>query len=201
MRIAYFCCHPDHLKLGGLSVASARRHMPGVEIVHLTDRVTDPLPGADTVMRFDTEGNFWGRSWAAMAALDGNVLLVGTDVLFRRSVAEVFAQPFALALPHIAGPRRYDAGVVFSRFPGFFRLMALDPVSALPQPEFEVDPFLDKFHAYVGQLNGGVKELPGTVYSYTPTAADDPGIARAAIVHYRGPRKRWMLPGWNGGAR
>ena len=203
MRIAYFCCHADHLRLGALSTASARAYMPGVEIVHLTDAATDPLPGADTVLRFATEGNFWRRSWTALAALERNVLMVGTDTLFRRDVTEVFLRPFEVALPHIAGPHRYDAGTVFARSSAFFRRMADDPVALLPQAEFGIDAFLGEYHRHAwhaAAIGAGVLELPGRVYGYAPRAADDPGIKDAAIVHYRGPRKRWMLPGWNAAA-
>ena len=198
MRIAYFCCHPDHLKLGALSVASARACMPGVEIVHLTDEVTGKLQGADTVMRFATEGNFWRRSWTAAAALDGDVLLLGTDTIFRRDVTGVFAQPFTIALPHIADKRwKWDAGTVFSRRPDFFMAMAGDPVSLLPHDSLDVDRYLTEYHRCVASLGAGVKALPGEIYGYVPKSATDPGISGAAIVHYRGPRKRWMLPEWD----
>lgn len=195
MRIAYFCCNPGHLGLGALSIASAKKHMPEIEVVHLTDAKTEPLQGADTVLRFDTEGNFWKRYWTAAAALDGEVLLVGTDTIFRRDVSDLFAEQFEVALPHIADRRlRYDAGTQAVRTPDFFRHLAASPFAELEQ--VTTDAFLNEFAHCVKSYNGKIIDLPGKIYSFVPCAHDDPGIQSAAIVHYRGPRKRWMDNGW-----
>lgn len=207
MKLAYFCCHPEHLKLGALSVASVKKHMPHIEIVHLTDEHTHALAGADTVFRFDTTGNYWKRYWTAAAALDGDILLVGTDTIFRRDISEVFEQSFDVALPHIADKKwRYDAGTIFSRSPAFFKKMAESKLSEISNDELfgeGVTRFLAEFHRHcifgrfpATGLAGELIEIPGKIYSYVPKAADDPGIQSCAIVHYRGPRKKWMSAEW-----
>lgn len=196
MKIAYFCCSRAHLALGALSVNSARAVMPQAEIVHLTDEATPPLEGVDVVLRQVLEGNWWRRMWQASAALEGDVIHANTDILFRGDVSHVFALDFDIAVPHIADPVvRHDAGILFSRSPAFCRALAASPAAQVDK-EGDIDAWLASYNAEINARRYRVVVLPGSVYSRVPGFAEDP-VASARVVHFRGPRKRWMLPQWN----
>jgi hypothetical protein len=203
MKIAYYCSQADHLKLGELSIASVRQHMPNAEIIHLTDDVTPALPGADTVLRFTatTNGvreNYWKRYWNAASHLTGETVLLGTDSIFRRDITSVFDGYFDVALPHIADKKwRYDAGTIFSRSPELYKRLAASPISNMSNAalfENDVVTFLAEFHRI--SATHQIVEISGEKYSFVPASANDAGIKKASIVHYRGPRKKWMTPQW-----
>ena len=163
--------------------------MPGIEIVHLTDHETPGLLGADTVVRLRLEGDFWRRHWSAYAELDGDVICANTDIVFRGDVRHVFDDTADVMVPVIRDPRvRYDAGIVFCRSRQFCAALAENGASGL-------DAWLANYGAEIDSGRHRVRRLPGSVYSYVPASASDP-CDGALAVHYRGPRKRWMLAGW-----
>lgn len=190
MRLAYFCCSAEHLPLGEISAASARQHMPGLEIVHLTDHETPGMLLADTVVRLKLDGDFWRRHWTAYAELSGDVICANTDIVFRGDVRHVFDDASELIVPEIRDPRvRYDAGLLFCRAPRFCAALADGGADGL-------DEWIPAYGAEIDSGRYTVRRLPGRTYSYVPHSAADP-CAGALAVHYRGPRKRWMAAGWS----
>jgi len=196
VKIAYFCCSREHLALGALSIQSARAAMPQAEIVHLTDEATPALEGADVVLRQPLEGNWWRRMWHASAALEGDVIHANTDIVFRADVSHVFALDFDIAVPHIADPVvRYDAGLLFCRRRSFCRRLADAP--AAEAPEGDIDAWLAAYNTEVDSARWWRVVLPGHIYSHVPLTEETARLATyARALHYRGPRKRWLLPTW-----
>ncbi len=190
MKIAYFCCSVDHLPLGEISAASARACMPDAEIIHLTDRDTPALQGADRVIRLELDGSFWRRLWLASSHLDGEVIHANTDIVFLQDVSSVFTLDFDIAVPHIADPRwRYDAGLLFSRSRDFCRALAESSAAGTN----DLDAWLASYRIAVDRF--AHVTLPGYFYSHVPLR-DKVSDERIKVMHFRGPRKAWMLASW-----
>lgn len=211
MRVGFFSVFrrdPQHYLLAAKMIASVRATMPGVEIVHLTDESSAPVAGVDEVRR-KPDGKMLERRLEHYADLTaGDWLLVDTDVIVRRDVREdVFYTPyrdvdheFDVALtdrdwPHLPQPSDvlqtmpFNTGVTFARDPYFW-----DEVLKHWRAAGDNDWLSEQRAVYAAVRTGEfrVKILPGMIYNYPPKSADDP-CKGAAIVHYKGPRKEWML--------
>lgn len=190
-------------------VASARRVMPWIRIVQLTDPTTAPIRGVDEVRRKPREPMGLLRL-RHCAGLPGAWIFVDTDVLFQREVGHVFRSAFDVAVTtrdwsHLKAAggfterMPYNTGIVFSRCPGFWaeaytRLRDCDPDLQHFMGEQEV---INAVAAETDRYR--VKKLRGVYYNFPP---EIPGAlpsgaelqAAAAILHYKGePRKRLML--------
>lgn len=124
MALAYFYVgfgEPWYRVAAAASFKTARRHMPGQMIAHLSDAVTPTLRGSGSVMRLPLDVGrdvLCGAKAQAMAyyALDAQepVAFVDTDVMFQDSIEGYFGD-YDIGLiwrPRIAQP--YNAGLVFS---------------------------------------------------------------------------------------
>lgn len=191
MKIAYYLESDEYRWMADLSVASARRVMPDVPIVHLAPCGVRILDGASELVEAQQKHDAFYARWCGTRHLvEGNVLFADSDTLFQSDVRHVFQDAsFDIALPHIASPDvRYDGGVVFSRSPAFWLQLQQSPAS---KPGATVDQQVHAFNKCVADFSGRKRELPGVVYSYVPKNALD-RCAGAAVVHFRGPRKAWM---------
>ena len=184
MKVVYFYAgvyngkdYPEQRRLASISIASVRRQMPQVEIVHLTDERMRPLTGVDSVIRCElrpktNRGDF-------QATIEDDVLFLDTDTILLRDVSYVFHDAdFQVALSRFPGEQPFNQGVVFSRAPRFW-----DAVARRARENGVYDE-----RAFNDVLLGGdwrVKELPD-LYNFTPP----PDLA---IFHFKGPRKKVML--------
>lgn len=185
---------PAHYVAADGLVRSVRRVMPDVEIVHFTDETSPGIYGADEVRR---------RPKARMAVLrmeheaacEGDWLFLDTDVLIQHDVSRVFDASFDVAIAarpagSLEGPGEHNFGVVFSRCPAFWRAI-LDRLRILP----------DEQQTWMGDQIAGcdvirskafnVHILP-PAYNYAPETPEDTP-EDVTILHYKGPRKRWLL--------
>jgi hypothetical protein len=193
-----------HVRLAALLVASVRRAMPDVSVVHLTDEVTAPIDAADEVQRHAVTG---GVALACLelyaAAGAGEWLFVDTDVIVQQDVQHVFDEPFDVAVADRAGTLKdcelgtkfmarmpYNKGAVFSRSPEFWR----SAVAACRTMKPTRQQWMGDQQAMNDVIAGGqfrVKVLPNS-YNYPPQFAGE-HVAEKHICHYKGPRKPWML--------
>jgi hypothetical protein len=197
MQVAFYLDSdaPEFMALASLAVAAVRRHMPHAQIVHQTTEAGPVLPGADSEIRIAAAGSFAERRARLNAACGpGDTLFLDVDCIVRADVSAVFARPFDIALPVVPDPVvRYTGGVVFSRSPAFWA--GWDAANrGVRYPG--VREHLLAWQRYVKAWPGLVRELPHQVYERLPLNAAD-ACEGAAIVHYRGPRKKWVGAQWD----
>jgi len=184
-------------------VAGARAVMPGVDVCQLTDLESPALEGV-TVLRRPAQPSFTA-TLADAYAQPGEWLFADTDVVLQRSVADIVADDWwQVAVASRSGTyvdlaeetsvfmaaMPFNTGAVFSRCPAFWeecrqRILALP---ALHQPWYGMQLVVGAM-ALEGRYR--VRILPNE-YNYPPrTQTDD--VSAKALVHYKGPRKGWLL--------
>lgn len=194
MRIGFYLdvADPALLSMARVAIASARRVMPAAEIIHLTMPGGPRLEEADTQLIVPAQGSAWARRPLVQGCARSPILLVDIDVVFRKSVAELWDLGADLALPVVEDPFvRYTGGVVYSADPDFWHGWAAE-ISGWAEP-IDIRDMLVAFGLYVDDYAArrNVVRLPHSIYECLPLTAED-DCAGAAIVHYRGPRKRWF---------
>lgn len=191
-----------HVRLAAALIRSVRLAMPDVSIVHLTDEATPAIADVDDVRRHAPAPIALG-CLEAYAACEGEWLFVDTDVIVQRDVREVFQRRFDLAVADRAGTLKatevgtkfmasmpYNKGAVFSRSPAFW-LVAADRLRTLSSRRQE---WMGDQQAMCDVIAAGrfnIDVLPAT-FNYPPMRRDEDLRARA-ILHFKGPRKIWML--------
>lgn len=208
MRVGFFTVYrrdPVHYRLADVLVRSVRTTMPGVEIIQFTDEVSPAVEGVDDVRR-KPHGRMLERRLEHYSDCFGEWLLVDTDVMLQRDVRPVFFEherfdvaladrnwPHIPATPDLSMAMPYNTGVAFSRSQDFWReaLAIWRGFKAEEQADW-----LSEQRAVAAAVRTGdyrVRVLPGAEFNYPPADANDPGIKAAAIVHYKGGRKAWMV--------
>ena len=190
----------DRNKIGSLAAKVAKLTMPGVEVCHLTDTQTPMLDGADRAIRVERN--------VPMAVfrmqhhqVGGDWLFIDTDVLIHKNVESVFEDKyFDIAIANRVsgdgahGPAfaemPHNMGVVFSRNPDFWKAV-----------EKELLTYDNKKQEWMGDqlavcrlIKKGafsVNIVPGEKYNFPPSVPYD--IDKASIIHYKGPRKKWLV--------
>lgn len=195
--------HGDGYVMADALIRSVRRTMPGVAVTQLTDLESPAVYGVDHVLRQPSQPLALLRT-LHQSHVEGEWLFVDTDVVIRRDVRDVFQQSFDIAVvdrdwPHLPSlPSDYmqampwNIGVVFSRCPAFWRVVH---EALLVAPQTAQDFMGDQVVAcsVLRQSDRWRRlELPGYLYNYPPAHPDDHG-EDAAIVHYKGERKAWLL--------
>lgn len=187
-------------------VQSVRKAMPGVPIVqftHLEHLLASMVAGVDAVQVVDQRPLCVSVLDAYAACGDGDWLLLDTDVVVQRDVRYVFDEPFDIALATREGTLRpkeigskmmttmpFNKGAVFSRSPLFWKaarelLLAMTPAA---------QSWMGDQRAMNDVISTGsfeVKVLENH-YNYPPFTADE-DVSFRSIVHYKGPRKTWMV--------
>lgn len=192
MRVAYLYVDFGHevnaeqRRLAAISIASVRKHMPGVEIVHLADLKTKTLDGVDSVLAAAWDGPLCvpthNNRGDLQAQLHGDVLFLDTDTILTQDVSGVFDdKEFEVAVakrPDDWEGAEFNQGVVFSRNEKFWKAVA---EKARERKIYDEAGFTDVV------LNGGfrVKQLSETYNFAIPPDT--------AILHFKGQRKRVML--------
>lgn len=200
MRVAFYCeSAGPHLEIGKLFVASVNKAMPGVEVFHLTNETCPEIDGAKPI-RLPNDMPMGIRRLTHYAQLEGKWLLCDSDVIVQKDVRHVFNGPVDVAVVSRKGTPLegtdyekafpYNFGVVFSDSQKFWNagleLLKKAP-PALQQWEGEQ-------HVLGHLADGGgyrVAILPNK-YNWTPLSRDE-DVSDKYIVHYKGPRKKWLL--------
>lgn len=199
MKVAFLHVGED-VRLPAVMAASAKRL--GYELLQMTDEGTSVVPGADTVVRLPWDGErLMTYRLQHLAALAEPALIVDTDVVFMRDVRHVWERAFDVALTRRIGPAPdpngvdlaevmpYNTGVMFSRSRAFWQ-RCHELCSGFP-PDVQ-RWYGDQYAVRFAAPEFNVLELPVDPYNYSPGSPDE-DVSQHYVVHYKGPRKEWML--------
>ncbi len=188
-------------------VASVRRTMPRARIVHLADENTEAVAGVDEILRLPYDGDrlmtFRLRHFAALKPC--HAVFLDTDVILQQDLSRLFRAEWDIALTSrdeavpdpngadVAALMPYNTGVMLSKPSGWdFWANAWRYCETLPleHQKWWGDQLAVRAVAQGCPLV--LRELPCSVYNYTPKA-DLEDLQECAVVHYKGKRKAWML--------
>lgn len=211
MRVGFFHVEPAN-GLSGIPFAtrmirSVRAAMPGATIAQFTqseDVDRHRVPETDRLLVLPAAPIALAVLAAYASAGAGDWLFLDTDVIVQRNVQDVFAdRDFDIAVATREGTLRpkevgtkfmrgmpYNKGVVFSRSPAFWRAAADRLRQAGPmQQAWMGDQRATNETIAAGAFR--VKVLPNG-YNYPPFDRTE-DVSAKAILHFKGPRKPWML--------
>lgn len=196
MKLAFLHVNQDP-KWAELMVASVRRFID-CEALQLTDIDTPLVSGCTAVRRqFDGE-NLTMFKMEHLSNIDGEILVLDTDIIVQKDISKVFALDFDVALTWRDGPIWSDSGqdlaklmpincgVMFSRSPAFW-------AHCLEwSKEHPGGWYADQFAVAANWRRFNVLRLNCDNFNHTPnTKAED--VSKRYVVHYKGKRKEWML--------
>ena len=196
MRVAFLHARQSP-KYADLMVASVQSVMPGVEILQLTDADTPTVDGCRALrMGWDHDNPMIYRM-QHLARLQGDVLVLDTDVIVQHDVSSVFDLTFDMALTWRDGPiydpngtdltkiMPYNCGVMFQREPGFW-------LACLRWCEGkEVGWYADQLAVAAVAPQWNVLRLHCDHFNYTPRRADE-DVTKRYVVHYKGNSRKLM---------
>lgn len=195
----------DYLRMGKLTVESVHDAMPGVPVVHFTDGTTPMIEGADDVRRIDVKLPMAVRRMMHNGNSEGDWLFIDCDVIVQKDVRDVFQEDFDVALTDRLGTITNEAeyakvmpfnlGVSFSRNTKFWRrvLYHMQTISPKLQQWTGDQLVICEMIRQKAASDFKIRTLPGLTYNYPPRSEDDPRAKNAALVHWKGPRKAWLL--------
>lgn len=197
MKLAFLHARQDP-KYAVLMVESVKRHMPQAEIIQLTDLDTDPVWGVDQVMRrpWHVENPIFLKM-EHLAELEGEVLVLDTDVIVQADLSPVFGLPFDMALTWRDGPiydeagndvaklMPYNCGVMFQRNKVFWSKCL--EWCAKNSPGW----YGDQLSAVNIAPQFNVLRLHCNNFNYTPRRAEE-DVSMKYAVHYKGKSRKFM---------
>lgn len=184
-----------------LMVDSVKKSMPHAKLVQLSNTSFPQLDGVDEILRVENDGDFVRWGWMACKRLfenypDSNVLLIGTDMIVRQDVSDVFSMEFDVAASPYPKRTRSDGAYcgdgIFIKPSGFG---LIDESLRIYQSDKSIQDGWEGLQtAFLRATKSGkwkVHDLDFDTHNFTP---DVPGsdFSKAAIVHYRGMRKKFM---------
>jgi len=195
----------------GALIRSARRVMPSVEIVQMTDETTALVDGVDRVIRLPREPLALMRL-RHQSLVDGEWLFVDTDVVFQRDVRKVFEGQFDIAVTtrnwtHVrniesfASRMPYNTGVVFSRSQKFWR----SAVAGVGKMSDTLQAWMGDQQAICDLITARrskwkIAMLKGTRYNFPPSLKSSPEADEAqrgaSILHFKGVERKTALLEW-----
>lgn len=198
MRVAFLHARQEPT-YAAIMVASVQKHMPGVEILQLTDLETPVIDGCEAVrLPWDGKEPMYFKM-QHLARLDGDVLALDTDIIVQADLSPVFALPFEVAFTWRDGPIRgpngeditkmmpINCGVMFYRNPTFWTACT-DWCR-----KYQVEHWCaDQLAVAHNAIFYDVLRLHCENFNYTPNTRDE-DVSKRLVVHYKGDRKRWML--------
>jgi hypothetical protein len=197
-------------KYAEMMVASVRR-FGDIEALQLTDMDTPAIEGCTPVRRVfngaPTEpiANGWNAGgenltmfkMEHLANLEGEILILDTDIIVQKDLSPVFSFDFDVALTWRDGPIWADngqdlakimpinCGVMFSRSPDFWK-HCLEWSREHPGGWYS-----DQFAVAANWRRFNVLRLNCDNFNHTPNSkAED--VSKRYVVHYKGKRKAWM---------
>lgn len=195
MKLAFLHVKQDP-KWAEMMVASVRRFVD-CEALQLTDMDTPAIEGCTPVRMEFAHENLTMFKMEHLAKLDGDILVLDTDVIVQKDISKVFAFDFDVALTWRDGPIWSDdgqdlakimpinCGVMFSRSPEFWaHCIAWSK-------EHPGGWYSDQFAVAANWRRFNVLRLNCDNFNHTPNSkAED--VSNRYVVHYKGKRKAWM---------
>ena len=189
----------DH-RLVHLMVDSVRKTMPGTEIVHMTDEHTAPIGGTKTVRRKFEHDNPMLFRMESVVELDGEVIVLDTDVIVQKDIRPVFGFEFDVAMTwrsekildpngvNVSELMPYNTGVMFLRNMDFMR----DCIKWGANKGFGW--YTDQASVAEVGKKYNVLKLHCDNFNYTPRSASE-DLSSRYVVHYKGNRRSFLLEG------
>jgi len=184
-------------KWASMMVASVRRFVD-CEALQLTDMDTDTIEGCTAVRRVFDGDNMTMFKMEHLANLDGEILVLDTDVIVQKDITKVFAFDFDVALTWRDGPVWADSGqdlakimpincgVMFSRSPAFWQHCWEW------SKEHPGGWYSDQFAVAANWRRFNVLRLNCDNFNHTPNSKSE-DVSKRYVVHYKGKRKEWMF--------
>ena len=206
MKVAFLHAVADHkFKYSDINhdfvhmmLESVRRTMPNTDIIHMTDSETPPIPGTITNRLKWEHPNPMIFKMNHMMCLEGDVIILDTDVIVQKDIRPVFNFEFDMALTWRDGPimtaegddlaktMPYNCGVMFQRSRLFWKRCL--------EHWFGKNPgwFADQMAVAAVAPQFNVLRLHCDNFNYTPRSPDE-DLSRRYVVHYKGERKTWAI--------
>jgi lipopolysaccharide biosynthesis glycosyltransferase len=183
--------------LAEIMLESARKL--NCELVQLTDEKTPKLNGVDTVKRLPYEGDFGAFRLKHFMDMGGDVLHLDYDLIVNRGISDLFRNDFDVGLTNRGNDKTvseavrqaspHNMGVVLSTGTEFWK----EVYEAYEQVELKNWMLIQLVTTDVARKTHlKVMEFDGSIYNYTPLTETE-NVDDKAIVHYKGPRKSWMV--------
>jgi hypothetical protein len=191
--------------------ANVKEVMPGVKVVHVTDKQTAPLDGPDERLEVarDVPLMTWHMKCHQEAqALGDEVLFTEPDVRFRSEILHVFDDPdFDIAVTErevdstwsIDGKKvllsdiaPYTLGTTFSRSAKFWEEVTAHCATLGDAEQHWIGDMLS-LYAVMQTGKYRVKVIPGPIYNHIPCSRED--CCDVKVLHYKGMRKEWLFQG------
>lgn len=196
MKVAFLHAKQDP-KYADIMVREVRRHMPRAELIQLTDLDTPAVHGC-TVKRMDwMHENPMIFRMEHLMELEGDVLVLDTDIVVQADLSTVFRFPFDMALTWRDGPvldpdgvdiaklMPVNCGVMFQRNPKFWaRCLEWCTGKALGW-------YADQLAVAANYRYFNILRLHCDNFNYKPKSENDP-IAHRFAIHYRGKARPLM---------
>jgi len=184
-------------------VASIRKFLPaGTRIIQITNMDFPMVKSVDMAFRVPSKPDFIDWAFGALIALGetfhDDILQIATDVLIQRDISEVFHWPYDIAACRYWLKERIDGafcGDVNFIHDGGIRVFreALSIYRKNPKYQDGCDGGQKAFLEASNRPNFVVRELNPYYHCRTPENAQE-DLSEASIIHFRGPRKAWMIP-------
>ncbi len=187
-------------------VASVRKACSDPHIIQMTDMETPGVDGVDEMRRLDIRTPYLMiYKLRHLTRLDGEALVLDTDIIVLKDPAKVFTLPFDMAFTKrdkkiissstgykLEDPDMpYNVGVVFSRSQQFWEdaLTVCERLDDRHKAWFGDQIAVD---AIIETRKYNIALLPCFSWNYTPQEEDENMTGRN-ILHFKGRRKEWML--------
>lgn len=205
MRVAFFHVRQEP-RYADIAVFHVKRHMPGVEVLHITDEQTPALAGC-TPFRMPWDGRrLMEFRVLLLSQLDGELLSLGTDVVVQRDLSKVFDWPFDAALTQRTTPvydatgydvtraMPFNSDVSFTRGRQFWTAVHKRTQALMDKLGDEENGIWYAEQVAMAQVapQFDVLRLACENFNHTPKTEDE-DVSRRFAVHYKGNRKPWML--------
>jgi hypothetical protein len=174
-------------------VESLKLH--GCPIVQMSDLMTPKVDGVDEVVRIPFRIPLMLYRLRHLASYPhDDLLIVDTDVIAKRSIDDVWAQSFDIALTkrgdeaHAFPGMEYNTGVMFSRCRDFWS----ECYEWLAKQDAESQRWYGDQKAVAAVCGRyDLLELSGDEFNWSPSSREDASDAR--FWHYKGAvRKKWL---------
>lgn len=203
MKVGFLHVGPDD-RLARIMVRSCLDF--DYEIVQMTDEVTRAIDGCEVVrLPWDQTKLMTYRLRHLAEFNEPELTVLDTDTVVMKDISGVWSKSFDVALTkrgptydpagvNVAESMPYNIGVMFCREPAFWKV-CLDVCESLPLKRQEW--WGDQLAVKAASEKFDLLELDCDPWNYTPQVPSDLGD-QAMVLHYKGPRKLWMLERFNG---
>lgn len=199
MRICFVCYGTSH-EIAQVMIASVREHMPNAIVTQLSDMKGKKVPGVDEIRRVDGS-SYPYIIYKHMTSLPEPFIRVDYDMIFQGDITHILEEDIDLAF-NLHGDKRVNQtwGKAYPFATCIWGAKSRCKEFTEDFRNRHIESRRDDWMGLIPSINEvicsgkyRIKTLPGEIYNYCPENRDD-RPKDALVVHYKGHRKRWMLP-------